>query len=330
MDILVLGRGVIGLSTAIRLSERGHRVTVFAKAGTPHTTSDVAAAIFFPVMAEPRDRILAWGTRSFEAFQELSAKSPSTRTGIVWRETLVLEPHAPLDTDGDTHVPWWGPMVGGTLPAKRGQLRPGYPAGWRFRVPVIEMPVYLRFLEEQFAAMGGRFEAGYLDYLDAPRGRADVVINCTGLGARSLVPDPSMLPIRGQVARTANPGLDTAFLVEGGPMGIAYVIPRLGDVVLGGTSQEGDERERPDPADEATILTKAAALCPALQGMQVSGRAVGLRPGRPTIRLEPDAARPWLVHNYGHGGSGVTLSWGCAEEAAMLAEKIGARGRGST
>jgi D-amino-acid oxidase len=69
------------------------------------------------------------------------------------------------------------------------------------------------------------------------------------------------------------------------------------------------------------ILRDCAAVEPRLNGARVVGHQVGLRPFRPQVRLEAEATGdgPLVVHNYGHGGAGITLSWGCAREAAALA-----------
>jgi D-amino-acid oxidase len=96
-------------------------------------------------------------------------------------------------------------------------------------------------------------------------------------------------------------------------------VPRSQDIVLGGTAQEGDERLAPDQATAAAILERCARLEPRLRGAEVLEHKVGLRPGRPSVRLEAERrAGGLLVHNYGHGGAGVTLSWGCADEVARL------------
>jgi len=90
--------------------------------------------------------------------------------------------------------------------------------------------------------------------------------------------------------------------------------------VLGGSAQEGREDLEPDPDESAAILARCRALEPALANAQLLSVGVGLRPWRPSVRVEREAlGRAWLIHDYGHGGAGVTLSWGCAEEVARLA-----------
>jgi D-amino-acid oxidase len=86
-------------------------------------------------------------------------------------------------------------------------------------------------------------------------------------------------------------------------------------VVLGGTAEEGAEDRTPDAATTAAIRARCATLVPALRDAPVVGVAVGLRPARPTVRLEAEGR---VVHCYGHGGAGVTLAWGCAGEVAAL------------
>jgi len=127
--------------------------------------------------------------------------------------------------------------------------------------------------------------------------------------------------VRGQVVRVTAPGVDEWLLDQSDPERLVYVVPRERDVVLGGTAQEGFEDRTADPATTAAIRARCAALVPALRDAPVVGVAVGLRPVRPTVRLEAEGR---VVHCYGHGGAGVTLAWGCAVEVAAL---LGARGQ---
>ena len=159
---------------------------------------------------------------------------------------------------------------------------------------------------------------------------AGVVVNCAGLGARALAGDASMVAVRGQVVRVEQFGLDRYILDEQSPDGIAYVYPRSNDVVLGGTREPGNERIEPDPETAREIVRRCSLLEPRVAAARIVSHAVGLRPGRPTVRLEAERPGPGrlLVHDYGHGGSGVTLSWGCAEDVAALirAERAAAAG----
>ena len=312
-EVVVIGCGVIGLSTAVRLRESGLDARIVAAAPPAETTSAVAAAIWYPYRAYPEGDVLRWGRSTFEVLRELAA---APETGVRMREGLELR----RERAGD---PWWAGAVPGVRRCTGEELPSGYREGHAFVVPVVEMPVYLRYLQDRFAAAGGRVERRVVARLDEFAGEASVVVNCAGLGAKGLVGDDSMAPIRGQVVRVRNPGLDRFFLDEDDPEGVTYIVPRSRDCVLGGTAEEGDWGTEPDPGTAAAILRRCSALEPRLAGAEVLGHGVGLRPGRPEVRLGREAGdgqdgQPLLVHNYGHGGSGVTLSWGCAEEAVRL------------
>jgi D-amino-acid oxidase len=215
--------------------------------------------------------------------------------------------------------PWWVSAVPDVRRCTDDELPPGYTDGHAFVAPVIEMPIYLGYLLDRFVGSGGRVEHRAVSSLNEA-GEGRVVVNCAGLGARELAGDASMEPIRGQIVRVRNPGLERFVLDEENPEGISYVIPRSGDCVLGGTAEEGEWDTEPDPETAAAILRRCTALEPRLARAEVLEHKVGLRPGRPEIRLETEdvAHGPPRVHSYGHGGSGVTLSWGCAEETLHL------------
>jgi D-amino-acid oxidase len=308
-DVLVVGCGVIGLTAGVRMREAGLGVRIVTAALPLQTTSSVAAALWYPYKAYPEDRVLSWGSRTFEVFEELSRVSES---GVRMREGVEIWHKKVPD-------PWWASAVPGVRRCTDDELPPGYTDGHAFVAPVIEMPVYLGYLLDRFLESGGRIEHRAISSLEEA-GEGHVVVNCAGLGARELVGDPSMEPIRGQIVRVRNPGLERFVLDEDNPEGVTYVIPRSEDCILGGTAEEGEWETEPDPQTAAAILRRCEALEPRLAGADVLEHKAGLRPGRPEIRLEIDyvAQSPPRVHNYGHGGSGVTLSWGCAEETLRL------------
>ena len=308
-EVVVIGCGVIGLSTALRLREAGLDARIVASDPPERTTSAVAAAIWYPYKAYPEREVLRWGRRTFEVLETLAAEP---KAGVRMREGLELR----REQAGE---PWWAGAVPGVRRCTEDELPPGYREGYAFVVPVVEMPVYLRFLRDRFDSLGGTVERRVVSHVDELAGEAALVVNCAGLGARRLVGDGSMAPIRGQVVRVRNPGLDRFFLDEDDPEGVTYIIPRSEDCVLGGTADEGAWDTEPDPGTAAAILRRCSILEPRLADAEVLGHGVGLRPGRPEVRLEREAGDGLpLVQNYGHGGSGVTLSWGCAEEATDL------------
>jgi D-amino-acid oxidase len=311
-DVIVVGCGVIGLTAALRIQEAGLDVQIVTAALPLETTSSVAAALWYPYKAYPEDRVLSWGSEAFEVFEELSRVTESgvrMREGVeLWREPV---PH-----------PWWANAVPGVRCCTKDELPPGYSGGHIFVAPVIEMPIYLRYLLDRFVGSGGQVEHRAVPSLEEA-GEGHVVVNCAGLGARELVGDRSMEPIRGQIVRVRNPGLESFILDEGHPEGVTYVIPRSEDCILGGTAEVGTWDTEPDPEVSAVILRRCITLEPRLAEAEVLEHKAGLRPGRPEIRLELEdvAHGPPRVHNYGHGGSGITLSWGCAEETLRLVRR---------
>lgn len=295
--VIVVGAGVVGLSCAVRLLEAGHRVDVVARDLPLETTSAVAAALWYPYLASPRDRVARWAERSYAVFADLT--SPQRGVGMV-RGTEALGTQAP--------DPWWTSAV----PALDRVTPPtGYAAAWSFSAPVIEMPIYLSWLQAQVVERGGTVTRLNLSALPAG---GDLVVNCSALGSRLLASDRTVEPVAGQVVYVEQFGLDQWWLDDGAQP--TYVVPRSQDVVIGGTNAPGEWSRTPSPVLGAQILERATRLVPALGGARVLRHKVGLRPARPAIRLEREDD---VIHCYGHGGAGVTLSWGCAEEVVTLA-----------
>jgi D-amino-acid oxidase len=312
-DAVVVGAGVAGLSTAIRLQEAGWSVRILTADMPQDTVSNVAAASWYPYKVYPKDRLLGWSRRTYEIFEELARDQNS---GVYVREGVELLRELAPD-------PWWKDAVPDFRRCTGDEVPPGYRDGYAFAQPVIEMPIYLGYLLDRFIAVGGRVEQCFLRSIEEATRVAHTVVNCTGLGARELVGDDQMTPIRGQIVRVSNPGLERCVSDEGHPEGPTYIIPRTQDCVLGGTAEEGCWDTTPDPETAEGILRRCTALEPRLSDASVLEHKVGLRPGRPAIRLEREdiANGSVCVHNYGHGGAGVTLSWGCAEESVALVER---------
>ena len=109
---------------------------------------------------------------------------------------------------------------------------------------------------------------------------------------------------------------------------VTYIIPRLHDVVLGGTAEEHVYDTGIDEASAASIREHCGRLIPALSTAPMRAHKVGIRPCRTTVRLEMETVDGQrIVHNYGHGGAGVTLSWGCAVEVVSLCDGAAAHGK---
>ncbi|WIM94992.1 FAD-dependent oxidoreductase [Actinoplanes oblitus] len=292
-DVTVLGGGIIGMTAAIRLQQRGARVTVVCAAGTLETVSAVAAAVWYPTHTDPEPRVRRWVERSYAEFL---GQAEAGVPGVLLRRTRMLVRADP---------PWWAPP-GTTTTAH----------DLRFTAPLTEMDRYLPWLHDRIVASGGRFVRRRVEDPAELLDRSAAVVNATGLAA----PDPDLYPVRGQLVLVTNPGLDESIRDEDNPAGITYVHPRRRDTVLGGTFEPDRTDLEPDPRQRAAIIDRCTALVPELRGARVLGDRVGLRPARrggPRVEAV-DGPDGRIVHAYGHGGAGMTMSWGCADEVADL------------
>lgn len=334
-DIVIVGAGVIGLTTATRLLELGAQVVLVTDEALPARTSSVAAAVWYPTGMTPGPRVTAWAA---ETYAELARQAADGVPGVVMGPCRMYVPA------GGEELPWWAAAVPGLRRLGAGEgagtgtvtgtgtgtgAAAGTAAwthGWAFDAPTVEMPRYLAWLAKRFQQAGGVLLHRRINDLAEAAAWAPLVVNAAGLWAGSLCGDGTMSPVRGQLVLVANPGLRTSLRVQDHPDGYTYVHPRGADVVLGGTFDVGRWDLAPDPGTAAAVLRRCTALEPRLTGARVLAHRVGLRPHRPAgVRLERDdrlLPGTRVVHNYGHGGSGVTLSWGCAKEAAGLAAAL--------
>jgi D-amino-acid oxidase len=145
------------------------------------------------------------------------------------------------------------------------------------------------------------------------------VVNCAGLGAAALAGDDTMQPLFGQHVVLANPGLQQLFLeINAGPEWTCY-FPHPQRVVCGGISIPDRWDLSPDPEVSERILQRCRRIEPRLGEAEVIETITGLRPDRPSVRVEAEPlGRARCIHNYGHSSNGVTLSWGCARDVVRL------------
>ncbi len=308
---IVVGAGVIGLTSAVRLAEAGHDVAVIARDLPLETTSAVAAALWYPYRADPPDLVLGWALQSFLTY---AADAADAESGVRLVDGLELRRTAGQpwfiqalpDTAGFSH------FIG---------VPDGYFDGWQMRLPVIEPAIYLSQLVARLEALGGSIIRTVVTAFPDDA----LVVNCTGLGSRSLTGDQSITPIRGQVVRVEPvSGVDTWLLDQGDEATPVYVVPRSNDIVVGGTADIDDyDRQAHDEVTTA-ILSRASRLVPALAEARILGVSTGLRPARSEVRLatEKRAEGGHIVHNYGHGGAGWTVAWGCADEVVRQVRLI--------
>jgi D-amino-acid oxidase len=316
-DVLIIGAGVSGLSTAVCLAEAGFSVQVLAELPPEWTTSARAGASWGPyLMTHPK--ALDW---CHESFQTLTGLAEVPRSGIHMGSGIEA-------AFTQVEPPGWAREVPTFQMCRKDELPTGYAVGWRYTLPLADMARYLTYLSERLLAADGVFAAPrQLSTLSDVSGAAGVVVNCSGLGARELALDKEIVPVRGQLLVVKNPGVDWFFQeVEEESDGeadelteVTYFLPHGAVVVLGGCLHRDSEGLEPDEGIRDRIRARCAAVEPLLAEAEFLADRVGLRPMRPQVRVEAeevDGQR--VVHNYGHGGAGLTLSWGCANEVRRL------------
>ncbi len=295
------------MTTAVALLEAGWDAHVVARETHESTVSAVAAAVWTPTMLKPHERTRRWARASRARFADIAKDSNS---GVVPLRQRELERTEPASTG------WEATRYVRRLEAH--ELPPGYAAGVEIDGFIIEPPIYLRWLTNVLSGLGGTLTTAEIGELADVDG--DVVVNCSGLGAAELAGDSTVYPIRGQVVAVANPGIRDGVADESDIDRVAYVYPRSQEIILGGTRQPDRTDVEPDPATTERILADCARLDGRITGLDVLEARVGFRPGRPAVRVEREVlsdGRP-AVHNYGHGGGGFILSWGCAQEVVGM------------
>jgi D-amino-acid oxidase len=315
MRVLVVGAGVAGLTSALELLDAGCAVSLCARERPEATVSARAAAIWYPYLVQPIDAIVPWAKTTFDRFVDLAADSDAT--GVLMRDGIEIFRHL-------VEAPVWQRIVPGFRRATAAELASfggHYIDGFAMRLPVIDMSIYLGWLEQRCAERGARLVERSIDRLEDMRDEADVVVNCTGLGARTVSDDARLFGVRGQIQVVQAPDVST-FVIDDAHDAPTYIIPRSHDVVLGGTEETHVYDTAPSVATAASIRERCVRLMPSLASARPVGDAdrVGIRPCRSAVRLEVETLENGtrVVHNYGHGGSGVTLSWGCAREVVRL------------
>ncbi|MDP9093290.1 MAG: FAD-binding oxidoreductase [Actinomycetota bacterium] len=305
MRVRVVGAGIVGLATAWRMRQSGHEVDIVAAEIGEQTTSAIAAALWMPYRALPEREVVRWAARGLDV---LSTMATDPRTGVDLRTGRVLYRERTPD-------PWWAEAAPPLHRLDQAQRPAGFADGIELTVPVVDTPVHLRWLVDQLERVGTPVTRRHVGALEEAARDVDVVVNCAGLGAGALVGDHDLHPVRGQVLLVEQVGLQSWVLDETDPVDLTYVVPRRDTIVLGGTALAGDCDDAVRPETAEAILRRAVGLVPRLAGARVLGHQVGLRPARSAVRLERDGD---VIHCYGHGGAGVTLAYGCAQDVDEL------------
>ena len=310
-EILVVGAGVIGLTSAICLAEAGLAVRVRTALPSRQSTSRVAGAIWASSVAEPAVEVRRWASTGLGEFRSLAERA---NTGVrIARGRIASRRSGEPPPD----------IFPGVELRPSDRVPVGFLGAFTVSLPLIDMPRYLDYLAGRLAGAGGVIELGPLGDLGEAAEQASRVVNCAGVGARDLAADPALHAVRGEHVVVANPGLEEFFVEQPRDDEWTCFFPHGERVVLGGNATQDDWSLDVDRAGAERILARCAQVEPRLKDARIIEHQVGLRPTRAVIRVqrEPLGAAT-VVHNYGHGGSGVSLSWGCARDVLreVLAE----------
>ena len=314
-EILILGAGVSGLSTGILLLKKGYKAIIWAKDLPPNPTSNKAAALWYPYLCFPRDKAIPWARFTFDYLQkEIMQDSESGCIKRVISEIF----------DKPQEEPWWKDAFPGEVerPTKE-ELPNGYIDGYRIETIVFDTSIYMDYLVRMFKNLGGTIVQKVVKDIQEAFSEYDLVVNCTGLGSRELFNDDRLYPVRGQMVKIKSIGLDQIVVDDEGPNTLSLVVPRINDIMIGGTAQKDNWNTEVDPEDTKEILRKISFIAPQIKNVEVISESVGLRPARDSVRLETQSfGDKIVVHNYGHGGAGFTLSWGCAKDVVEIIENL--------
>ena len=260
--VAVLGCGAVGLANACLLQEAGFDVTIYTKALPPETTSNIAGGQWFPAFSsDPAKRtdafnqqLLAAATYAYRRYQIMVGP----RFGVRWMRNYYLGHH---EFNEDGYIGERGPLRA-MLPELR-NLAPdehpfsGYEFVRRLDTLIIEPPVYLAAMLDEFRVAGGKVVVREMSDRAAIRALPEkLVFNCTGLGAKSLFDDDELTPIKGQLTILL-PQPEVEYAVIAGDL---YMFPRSDGIVLGGTHEEGVWSLDPDLERKQQIVAGHKAL----------------------------------------------------------------------
>ena len=290
------------------------------------SASVIATAIWHVYLVDPDDKkVLNWSSRTLEVLVHLAATE--VESGIELIDGVEL-----FRNSEEALPPWFDiPPKFSMLSSAELQNYPGVKWGYFISAPVANMEKYLPWLVDQANSSGVIFKNEKLSSLEEIDPIYDLIVSCTGIESQSFLPDKTIVPVRGQYLLLRKAGIDLERYIgdDDHPEGMSYAILRDGDLLVGGTEEFGISTLEFDQTPNL-MLSRAAKFTPeiALIDPQKWETVVGLRPYRPggvclemSSRMTKERSVP-VILNYGHGGSGFSLSWGCAEEVLSLVQKF--------
>lgn len=312
MKITVIGSGIIGLTSAIALSKKGHDVSILTKELSRNTLSHKVGAIWFPFEIHPQEKAIHWGAKAYSYYQ----------SDIIRGNGLSFIPFTVVTTQ-KSNTEWVNHMPKGSVrEANPSELPIGADSAYIATVPLAEPPLYLPYLEKECKKLGISITQGTIQSLEEMATLNELIINCTGLGAKPLCQDELLKPMRGQILRSKPIPNSTSAVNSTQSGGLSYLICRSSDAIIGGTDYIDDWNLDVDPKDTEFILSRITESGIAKAKPEIIEELVGLRPRRTKVRFEYDQVYQNIFHNYGHGGAGFTVGWGCALELSNLMSGI--------
>ncbi|XP_060080099.1 D-aspartate oxidase-like [Ylistrum balloti] len=324
IHVVVLGAGVVGLSTAVNVQSilPNAKVTIVADKFDQETTSDGAAGIFRPNLeltpAKSSQQARKWLEDSFDWFDRIWQSDEGPEAGVIrvsgyqlMNEKVALPIHRHMD---------YGFSVLSTEQLQRLPVGKRYKYGWWYDTLMVECRRYLPWLMKRFRTNGGYVICQRVTSLsEIPV--CDVTVNCLGWGSRQLFGDDDMFPVRGHTLRVNAPWVKQFYVLGNGDH---FIYPGQDDVTLGVTREVGQTELDYIPETFNRIRGICQDILPSLKDACEVRRWVGIRPHRHDIRLEKEAVKVdgrtiQIIHNYGHGANGVCFSWGTALDAARMA-----------
>eukprot|EP01025_Chloroclados_australasicus_P050452 TRINITY_DN57_c0_g1_i1.p1 TRINITY_DN57_c0_g1~~TRINITY_DN57_c0_g1_i1.p1 ORF type:complete len:373 (+),score=19.88 TRINITY_DN57_c0_g1_i1:105-1121(+) len=325
--IVVVGAGVIGLSTAVNILMLmpDASIHIVAEKFDQETTSWGSGGTFKPhdIGRTLASKVHRWSEATFAHYQELIKSYQPQEIGILPRSLKQFW------TGGAVHEwPFWSDIVMNFRDLSYDEVQRYVPrafCGWTYDTFVTDDTCYMTWLTNQLQAKNCTFEQRKIEnFQDLAQDGYDVVVNCTGIGAKDLDQDDKVFPVRGQLVQVEAPYVTDVWFIDND----TYMIPHEKVVILGGTRQKDNWNLSNSEQDVEDIVERNCELFPQLKEAKIIKKWTGLRPSRTEVRVESktiemrDGSQMNIVHNYGHGAWGVTLHWGCALEAAALVQTL--------
>ncbi|RUS84251.1 hypothetical protein EGW08_008003 [Elysia chlorotica] len=330
--IVVLGAGINGLSSAVCVQQACPlaQVQLVSEHFSPDTTGDGSAGFWMPHLMSDKSADMVKRV-SAVTYEHLVKLAYSPLAGDLKIQMLSGYNLSSNPVEGPEEVPVFSESLESYRKLTEKEMRrfPKDKHGVFFTTVSVDVTPYLAWLMKRFKDQGGTIKQARIENIEEIAQDCDILINCCGLSSRHLFKDEKIKPVRGQVWKVKAPWIKHFYIFDEHLSEHPYILPGVDFVTVGGTAQAGDWNTQSDPEDARRIWNNAVERFPPLRHATPLRSWAGLRPWREIPRLEAEAMAVHgrniqVIHNYGHGGSGVTMHWGCAlEVTTMVLQALG-------